>query len=158
MALIHGTLYRSDDIGRLNFENYIRQLVTYLHKVYSRNENIEKPRFKIDEIELDMDMSITCGLILNELATNAFKYAFNRSQKGVVEIQLQKKGKNHLELVVRDNGIGLPHTIDIDQSPSLGLKIVSMLAQDQLQGTIHIHRGNGTAFHIRFPIPLNWEE
>jgi two-component sensor histidine kinase/HAMP domain-containing protein len=155
MALIHETLYRSDDIGRLNFENYIRQLVTYLHKVYSRYETVEKPRFKIDKIELDMDMSITCGLILNELATNAFKYAFNRSQKGVVEIQLQKKGKNHVELVVSDNGIGLPDEIDIDQSPSLGLKIVSMLAQDQLQGTIHIHRGNGTAFHIRFPVPLN---
>jgi two-component sensor histidine kinase len=102
-------------------------------------------------------MSITCGLILNELATNAFKYAFNRSQKGRVEIELQKKGHHHVELVVRDNGIGLPDEIDIDQSPSLGLKIVSMLAQDQLQGTIHIHRGNGTAFYIRFPVPLDWE-
>jgi two-component sensor histidine kinase/HAMP domain-containing protein len=158
MGLIHETLYRSDDIGRLNFEHYIKQLVTYLHKVYSRYENIEKPHFKIDQIEMDMDMSITCGLILNELATNAFKYAFNRSQKGIVEIELQKKGRHHVELVVRDNGIGLPDEIDIDQSASLGLKIVSMLAQDQLQGTIHIHRGNGTAFHIRFPLPLNWEQ
>jgi two-component sensor histidine kinase len=158
MALIHEALYRSDDIGRLNLESYIKQLVTYLHKVYSRDKNIVMPRFQVDEIELDMDMSITCGLILNELATNAFKYAFNRSQKGSVEIQLQKNGKNHVELVVRDDGIGLPDTIDIDQSSSLGLKIVSMLARDQLQGTIHIHRGNGTAFHIRFPLSLTREE
>jgi PAS domain S-box-containing protein len=158
MALIHETLYRSEDIGRLNLESYFKQLVKDLHKVYSCTENIENPRFKIDPIELDMDTSIACGLIINELATNAYKYAFNGSGKGIIEILLQKTGENHAELVFRDNGIGLPDEIDLDRCTSLGLKIVSMLAQDQLQGTIDIHRGNGTAFIIRFPLLLNWEE
>ena len=155
MALIHETLYRSDNIGRLNLEHYIKQLVTDLHKVFSYSETIEKPRFQIEEIELDMDMSIACGLIINELATNAFKYAFNGLKKGSVEIRLQKTKNNCVELVVRDNGVGLPDEIDIDQCASLGLKIVSMLAKDQLQGTIHLQKGNGTAFHICFPILPN---
>ena len=155
MALIHETLYRSDDIGRLNLGHYIKQLVRDLHKVFLCNETIEKPRFQIEEIELNMDMYIACGLVINELVTNAFKYAFNGLKKGVVEIRLQKTEDNHVELVVRDNGVGLPNEIDIGQCTSLGLKIVSMLVEDQLQGTIHFHRGSGTAFNIRFPILPN---
>jgi two-component sensor histidine kinase/HAMP domain-containing protein len=155
MALIHETLYRSEDIGRLSFEHYIKQLVTDLHKVYSCCETIEKPRFQIEEVELDMDMSIACGLIINELVTNAFKYAFNNLKKGIVEIRLHKTENNHVELMVRDNGVGLPDEIDMNQCTSLGLKIVSMLAEDQLQGTIHLQRGSGTAFRIRFPILPN---
>ena len=107
--------------------------------------------FQIEPISFDMDSSIACGLILNELVTNALKYAFTDSQKGILTVMLCRVSDVEVELAVCDNGKGLDEAIDLERIPSLGLKIVSMLAQDQLQGNIHIGREEGTSFKIRFP-------
>ncbi len=156
MALVHETLYRSEDIANLDLDSYFRQMVKHLHRIYLRNEKIIESKFHIEPVTLDMDTSIACGLILNELVTNAFKYAYEKPNGGgVLEIRLRLIDSQQAELSVSDDGIGLPDDVEIDKAQSLGLKIVSMLAEDQLQGRIIIDRHNGTRFRIRFPFEPN---
>lgn len=153
MALVHETLYRSEDIANLDLDSYFRQLVKHLYKIYLRDGRAVEPVFRIEPIALDMDTSIACGLILNELVTNAFKYAFTGTARdGVMEIGLHQIDDENAELAVHDNGMGLPADVDLEDVASLGLKIVTMLAEDQLQGRIIIDRDNGTKFSIRFPL------
>jgi len=154
MALVHETLYRSDDIANLDLDSYFRQLVKHLYKIYLRREKSIEPVFRIEPIALDMDASIACGLILNELVTNALKYAFDNSSPGddALEVNLRQIDHQNVELSVSDNGVGLPEDVKIENVPSLGLKIVSMLAEDQLHGQILIDREDGTRFSIQFPL------
>jgi two-component sensor histidine kinase/HAMP domain-containing protein len=151
MALIHEALYRSEDIAKLDIDGYFKQLVKHLYKIYLKRGHTVETVFQIEPISFDLDSSIACGLILNELVTNALKYAFTDSQKGILTILLYRVNDAQVELTVKDNGQGLDAAIDLERIPSLGLKIVSMLAQDQLQGNIHIGRKEGTSFNIRFP-------
>lgn len=155
MALVHETLYRSDDIANLDLDSYFRQLVKHLYKIYLAKDSAVEAVFRIEPVTLDMDASIACGLILNELVTNALKYAFeNGPQPGVLEVGLRLIDGSDVELSVGDNGVGLPQTVEMDRLPSLGLKIVSMLAEDQLHGRIVIDRATGTRFRIRFPLEI----
>jgi PAS domain S-box-containing protein len=153
MALVHETLYHSDDIANLDLDSYFRQLVKHLYKIYlTRGKSVETV-YRIEPVRLDMDASIACGLILNELVTNALKYAFqNGSRPGVLEVGFGLESGREVALSVSDNGAGLPETLDMDRVPSLGLKIVTMLAEDQLNGRIVVERENGTRFRIIFPL------
>jgi len=98
-----------------------------------------------------MTLAIPCGLVVNELVTNALKYAFPQAGKGVITISFRKKNTRYLELVIRDNGIGLPEPQDTSESTSLGMELVSILVQDQLKGSLKIERDNGTRVRIQFP-------
>ncbi len=153
MALVHETLYRSEDIANLDLDSYFRQLVKHLFKIYlAKGKSIETV-FRIEPVRMDMDASISCGLILNELVTNAIKYAFkNGATNGALEVGLRRIDGREVELSVGDNGGGLPATVEMDRTSTLGLKIVSMLAEDQLHGRIVIERETGTRFRILFPL------
>jgi PAS domain S-box-containing protein len=153
MALVHETLYRSDDIANLDLDSYFHQLVKHLYKIYLAKEKNVETIFRIEPVALDMDASIASGLILNELVTNALKYAFqNGSRTAVLEIGLRLIDGREVELSVGDNGAGLPESLEMGNVSSLGLKIVSMLAEDQLHGQILIDRAAGTRFRIIFPL------
>jgi two-component sensor histidine kinase len=153
MALVHETLYRSDDIANLDLDSYFRQLVKHLYKIYLAKEKSVETIFRIEPVALDMDASIASGLILNELVTNALKYAFqNGSRTAVLEVGLRLIDSRNVELSVGDNGAGLPESLEMGNVSSLGLKIVSMLAEDQLHGQILIDREAGTRFRIIFPL------
>ncbi len=153
MALVHETLYRSDDIANLDLDSYFRQLVKHLYKIYLAKEKSVETIFRIKPVALDMDASIASGLIVNELVTNALKYAFqNGSRAAVLEVGLRLIDGREVELSVGDNGAGLPASLEMGKVSSLGLKIVSMLAEDQLHGQILIDRAAGTRFRIRFPL------
>jgi PAS domain S-box-containing protein len=152
MALVHETLYRSDDVANLDLDNYFRQLVKHLYKIYLAKEKSVETIFRIEPVALDMDASIASGLILNELVTNALKYAFqNGFRAAVLEVGLRLIDGRKVELSVGDNGAGLPESLEMGNVSSLGLKIVSMLAVDQLHGQILIDREAGTRFRIIFP-------
>jgi two-component sensor histidine kinase len=104
-------------------------------------------------VPLDLDTAIPCGLIINELVSNALKYAFPPdSSGGDVWIEFRAQADGQLVLMVRDNGAGLSPDIDLDKPPSLGLQLVRMLSQ-QIRGTLHLEREGGTAFEIVFPGP-----
>ena len=147
MALVHEGLYRGKDYTEVDFGCYIDNLVSNLKLDYSRI----KYKSNIVDITLEIDLAIPCGLIVNELFTNVIKHAFPPSFQGRREasITLHKFDDEIIEFIVEDNGVGLPEAIDFRTTESLGLKLVYLLAEEQLGGEIKIDRTNGTRISIR---------
>jgi two-component sensor histidine kinase len=149
MALVHEKLYESKDCAKINFAEYIETLISYLFQVYAgRSENIAL-ELDIDELFLNIDTAIPCGLIISELVSNALKYAFPNNNAGVIHVELYPEIDNYLTLLVKDNGIGLPINFDIKSVKSLGLQLVNVLTT-QLEGTLEINHCVGTEFQIKF--------
>lgn len=149
MALIHERLYQSKDLAHIDFSEYVRTLTNHLYRSYVVNTNLIRLAIHVDNIHLNVDTAIPCGLMLNELVSNALKYAFPQGRKGEIDISLVRREDERLVLIVKDNGVGLPHDMDIKSSKSLGLKLVNILTQ-QLQGDLQYHVDNGTAFQLTF--------
>ncbi len=149
MALIHERLYQSPNLASVDMGEYTRNLVSDLQHFYRTEESSVRLTVKIDDIPLGITEAIPCGLIINELVSNALKHAFPKGEEGEITIQLQKRGTNRIMLTVSDSGTGFPETIDPRNSPSLGLTIVNSLVQ-QLDGAIELDRREGTAFTIEF--------
>ena len=151
MALVHETLYQSQELARLDLARYIHTLSAQLVQSYNIDPQRISVLIQVDPIVLDMDQAIPCGLILNELLSNAFKYAFPQNRTGAVHVELHADTAQQAALVVRDNGIGFPDEIDFRHTESLGLQLVAMLTE-QLQGTIALERADGTTFTLTFPV------
>jgi PAS domain S-box-containing protein len=149
MALIHESLYRTGDLAHFNFAQYVDGLCTDLLRSYTNGTSHIRLHTELDELTFDVDTAVPCGLILNELLTNALKYAFPEGQPGEIFIGLQAE-PGHVTLKVRDTGIGFPADLDFRHTESLGLQLVSMLAE-QLGGTVTLSRDCGTTFTITFP-------
>ena len=153
MAFVHDRLYQARDLASIDLDDYIRSVVSYLHGVYGSLAQNVALHLRIEQVPLDLDTAIPCGLIINELVSNALKYAFPPdSSGGDVWIEFRVQADGQLVLMVRDNGAGLSPDIDLDKPPSLGLQLVRMLSQ-QIRGTLHLEREGGTAFEIVFPGP-----
>jgi two-component sensor histidine kinase len=153
MALIHEKLYSSDSLVDINFPDYMRTLSLFLLRSYQvRTRDIELS-VEIEEISLGIDFAVPCGIILNELLSNCFKYAFPDDYSGAkkVTVRLSVKPRNWIEFVIADNGVGLPEGMETPGATSLGLELVKILAEGQLDGTIDISRAGGTRFTIVFP-------
>ena len=150
MALIHETLYRSHDLSKVEFQVYIKKLVGALFDTYSMEESIIKTIFEVDSVLLDVDTAIHCGLIVNELVSNTFKHAFPDGRTGTITIGFHRSGSDYT-LSYADNGVGIPDGIDFNNTESLGLKLVSLLSTEQLDGTIQLIREQGTKYCIVFP-------
>ena len=149
IALVHEKLYRSDDLASIDLSHYIPSLVNSLFSSYAVRPNAIQLKTDIERISLDIDTAIPCGLIINELVSNALKYAFPVEQTGEIAIGLQVADDRTVSLHVRDNGIGIPAALDLTKIDSLGLKLVNDLVH-QLEGTITLDRNHGTEFEITF--------
>lgn len=145
MALIHEMLYQSEDLNQINISYYIRSLVSNLIESYG-NQSI-KINLVLEDNKLNIETAIPLGLLISELFTNSLKYAFPR-KKGTIKIELQPKNKKY-ELMISDNGIGLPKNIDLNTESTLGLRLVKSLI-NQLDGSIGLDRTNGTRYTITF--------
>ena len=152
MGLIHEELYRSGDFSKVDFTGYIKNLSSSLFRAYSTAPDRIKLRTNIDDVSLEIDSAIPCGLIINELVSNALKHAFPPSfeGKGKIEITLGSMEAGEIELIVKDNGVGIPKELDIRKTESLGMQLVFILAEDQLEGEVKLDRREGTKFTIRF--------
>ncbi len=151
MALIHEHLYRSDDLARIDFSSYLHNLVDSLVQTYRSQSQSLNLKIETDPMLLDMDTAIPCGLIVNELVSNALKHAFPQERTGQIGIVLRhERDKRQYHLVIGDDGIGIPGDLDYQHTTSLGLQLVNSLAR-QINGTIALCRENGTQFDIRFP-------
>ena len=158
IALIHETLYRNEALAGLDFDEYIQNLTTHLARSYGAAEAGIQLRASVESVRLGLDVAIPCGLIVTELVTNAFKYAFSKGSRGIVEIDVRRGGKGGVVLEVRDNGVGLPADFEIEKTDSLGLKLVAMLTR-QLHGEMEFRRlDSGSAFTIRLSKGENTEE
>jgi two-component sensor histidine kinase len=151
MALVHEKLYRSPDLSRIDFGDYVRDLVDHLLQTYYTVTGKVALVVDVEDIALGIDQAISCGLILNELVSNALQHAFPDGRGGEVRVAMHPDSRR-LRLVVSDNGIGLPEDMDIKQAKSLGLQLVSALVQ-QLEATLRIGRRNGTTFSILLRVP-----
>tara|TARA_R110001583_G_scaffold15502_6_gene63862 strand:- start:5184 stop:7163 length:1980 start_codon:yes stop_codon:yes gene_type:complete len=147
MALIHQNLYQNED-NLVNFDEYIRLLVKELSVVYASNKNISTS-VNSENMMFDIDTAIPLGLIINELITNAYKYAFTSTKNNTLNISINNQDDDFYKLVIFDNGPGLNKAIDLKMIKSLGLRLVTRLVK-QLQGTISQTNSNGAYFEILF--------
>lgn len=149
MALIHEQLYQSDNLAQINLADYINNLVNNLLSSLDTSFCLIQTVVNAEPIHLDLETAIPCGLLINELVTNSFKYAFPNSLEGEIKIELHSIEDRRYQLIISDNGIGIPERIDWQDSPSLGLRLVNILAE-QLEATIELDRSNGTCFTLSF--------
>jgi PAS domain S-box-containing protein len=149
MALIHEKLYQSTNLTQVDFAAYLDSLVSYLDQSYRGRSNQVTVRKNIQNIFLDIDTAIPCGLIVNELVSNSLKYAFPDNRSGLIEVACRQLGNERYRLMVKDNGVGLPTGFDISKSSSLGLKLVSSLVQ-QIDGELALEMNHGTQIEITF--------
>ncbi|WP_157200635.1 sensor histidine kinase, partial [Methylomonas methanica] len=148
MALLHEKLYQSKDLTRIDFNEYIRSLADHLLFGYGAYSDKLKLNMKIDNVFLDVDTAIPCGLIINELLSNAIKYAFPGDRRGEIGIAFTQEQGEYI-LIMSDNGIGLPCEMDFKKSSSLGLQLVDTLT-NQLMGEMSLDRTNGSTFTLCF--------
>lgn len=160
MALIHEKLYKSKSFTDINFTEYIKELIEDLSISYGAEKNNINLNIESENVKLEIKQIIQCGLIVNELVSNSFKYAFPPERTGGKEINIEIRGDNSgiIELVVSDNGIGIPEDFDFENSETLGLKLVDIIARNELEGDVNIRSENGTAFQIRFNSNLQNKE
>lgn len=153
IALVHERLYQSKDLGKIDFKEYVTRLTKDLFRSYAVNPSLIKLTIDINDIFISIDTAVPCGLIINEIISNAFKYAFpnpeSRQKNCEIKISFNKIDNNILLMEISDNGIGLPEGIDVRKSQSLGLQLVDTLI-DQLEGILEIDSSNGTAFKFKF--------
>jgi two-component system, sensor histidine kinase PdtaS len=151
MALIHQTLYESKDFARVDFRKFLDSLVPTLLSSYGIGA--ERVALAISSINvlLPIDAAIPCGLVVNELISNALKHAFPNNRSGNIKIDLAHDAPDHVQLSVSDNGIGFPKGFEMGEATTLGLQLVTMLV-DQLGGALTINPANPTSFTVQFPI------
>ncbi|OPY26265.1 MAG: Histidine kinase-, DNA gyrase B-, and HSP90-like ATPase [Methanocella sp. PtaU1.Bin125] len=147
MALIHEKLYMSRDFAHIGFKDYIDSLIGSLSRSYVTAREIRITQ-DIEDVLLDIDAAIPCGLIINELITNSLKYAFKDGAGRELRVSL-KVDNGLYTLVVGDDGAGLPPGMDFRNAATLGLQLVVTLV-GQLNGEIELLEGKGTTFRITF--------
>ena len=148
MALIHERLYRSTDLKRIDFGDYIRTLGNDLYHTYVPDEGLINLNMDLENLMVDINTTVPLGLIVNELITNSMKHAFTEGSKGEINIIFHKKD-DEFTLIIDDNGVGLPADIDFRNTETLGLQLVNNLTA-QIDGTIELDRSHGTRFKITF--------
>jgi len=150
MSLIHEKLYRSRDHAKIELKDYIRDLAHALFQSRGVKKGTILLNLNIENVPLGIDLSIPLGLIINELITNSLKYAFPEDRKGEIKVSFHLIDENTFELIVSDNGVGIPYDMDFRKTESLGLRLVTLLAENQLKGNIDLDRSKGTEFNIKF--------
>lgn len=154
ISLVHEMLYRTADLSRVDFGEYLRTLTTHLCDGWKATGRAIELSVDAAGVHLTVDTAIPCGLIVNELVTNALKHAFPDTTAGSIRITAAHEPPGWLKVVVQDNGIGLPENLNLRRSGSLGLELVNSLVR-QLHATLEVRRDAGTAFNIQFQVPTN---
>ena len=149
MALVHEELYQSRDLAKIDMANYVRKLTASLFRVYRSPDAEVGLQIDVRDVFLSVDAAIPCGLIINELVSNSLKYAFRTTRKGSVSVRMTHAGGEY-ELRVGDDGEGLPVTLNVEKTDSLGLQLVHTLVK-QLRAVVRVSREGGTIFTVVIP-------
>ncbi len=153
MALVHERLYQGKDLSKIDLTAYINDLLIRLMRGYKIGSKKVTTKTDMESISVSIDSAIPCGLIINELVTNSLKYAFPEERTGEIRISLKYRDNEEVELVISDDGIGMPHDFDFDNAATLGLQMVKGLAEEQLSGEINLSIDRGTEFKMVFKDP-----
>jgi PAS domain S-box-containing protein len=149
IALVHEKLYRSEELADIDFAQYIPDLTTHLFDSYNISSNRVRLNIQVENASLNIEKAIPCGLIINELVSNALKYAFPDKQVGEIQVKFYQESGVNLILIIRDNGVGLSAEFDRTKTKTLGLTLVQGLVK-QLRGNLDINSQQGTEFKITF--------
>jgi len=149
MALIHEELYQRDDLARINLAEYIKGLAGNLMSSYSVATDRVELALDLEDADIALDTAIPCGLIVNEIVSNSLTHAFPDGRPGTIQIGLRCVSPVQYELVMQDDGIGLPADLDMKETQTLGLRLVSILAE-QLSGDLQVDREQGLRFRLTF--------
>lgn len=153
MAIIHELLYRSRNLSSIRIADYVHELVSFISKTYYVNANVKiEVNVKVADEFIELDKAIPCGIIINELLSNAFKYAFPKNRKGKIKVDFRSinNAAYHYRLKVSDNGAGFGKKIRFDDPSTLGLQLVNTLV-NQLSGKMEVEQEEGAAFLVSFP-------
>lgn len=156
MALIHEKLYRSTDLARIDFDEYLENLLDNLAQSYANNHQNIELQLNINPVSLNVETAQPCGLIVNEVISNIFKHAFPERNNGKISVDLYERESGEIYLKIADNGVGLPANLNLENSESLGLELIVTLAQ-QLKGNLQLDRQEGTCFELTFS-ELNYRQ
>ena len=149
MALVHEKLYQTRNFSSIDFHGYIEGLIRHLYSSYVTDPARILLSVDAGNTSLEIDQAIPCGLMVNELVSNALKYAFPGNRHGTISISFQSEEQGWICLTVADNGVGLPAGLDFLATETLGLQLVRMLVR-QLKGEVRLDNNHGTLFQIRF--------
>ncbi len=150
MALIHSQLYESESLSEIHMKGFIDNLLVQMFQSYPISDTKITPSVHIADYPLPISLAVPVGLIVNELLANAFEHAFVNRKEGKIEVSLSRSENGVLDLTVSDDGVGLPDGFNIDASETLGLRVVKILAEGQLDGNLNIISKDGTTFKIEF--------
>ncbi len=153
MSLVHQMLYRKDKAGTISLDEYVRELATGLKAGFPSLEGRVELELRLGPMEAAVDLAIPLGLALNELLTNSFKYAFPGEARGMVFLEMDQDASGGLAVKYRDDGVGLPAGFDSRNQPSLGLKLVHGIVEDQLRGSMELSGTDGFRCEFSLPAP-----
>lgn len=148
MALIHEKLYQSEDLARVEFSRYIQSFASHLFRTYQVDPNSIRLHTEVEKFSIDINRAIPLGLIINELLSNSLKHAFPDGRKGDIHVKLHSHPKGRT-LTIKDNGVGLPDDLDLQNAETLGMQLITSLV-NQISGTLEVKREEGTTFVINF--------
>ena len=149
MALVHEKLYRSTDLASVNFGEYVRSLSKELLISYGSRSNNVSIKTDLDDVFLNADTAIPCGLIVTEIISNSIKYAFD-GKGGEISVALHRYDGG-FEILIGDNGVGIPEDMDLENTETLGMLLINSLTS-QIDGEVELLREGGTSFRIKIPL------
>lgn len=153
MALIHETLYQSESFGEIDLEKYVQKLADSLLRAYGATGKNISLNIDIKNVQIVLDQAIPCGLLINELVSNSLKHAYPNGGPGEITINAVNLRDGSIELIIRDDGVGMPEDLDWNQQTTMGLPLIVSLAEGQLQGKLEVNLDSGTEIKITFTKP-----
>lgn len=150
MSLVHEKLYDSKNLSRINMKEYITDLVNQIASYYNIQNKVVKYNYFIEDISLSIDTAIPVGMVINEIAVNSFKYAFNNKESCEIRISMTKSNDNTIFLTIADNGIGLAEGFDAQRSNTLGIPTLYSIVEMQLRGKISYENKDGLSYSVSF--------
>ncbi len=157
MALIHAQLYEGSDLSEINMKGFVNRLLVQLLQSYPSPDTKITPIVSVADYPFPISMAVPVGLILNELLSNALKHAFVGRKEGTIEVSLTASEEGKINLTVSDDGAGLPDGFDINATGTLGLRMVKILTEDQLRGSLYVISKEGAIFNMEFDTNINGE-
>ena len=152
MSLIHNILHLSDNIKYIHLSQYVERIIAAIQSLTDDSESNIQYEVNCDDTHLEIDKAIPCGLIINEIVFNSIKHAFPDNRQGKITVDIKSDEDANVTVIVDDNGIGMNESLEIDNPTTLGLSLIKLLAENQLQGSIGLNRTYGTCYKIRFKI------
>lgn len=152
MALIHSQLYESEDFNRIGMDRHLHSLLVNIHQIYGSLKKGINHVIECSDVYLSVAQAIPSALVFNEAISNVYKHAYKEDESGTCYISMKRSEDNRVFARVRDEGVGIPESVDVDKTETLGLKLLRNLVVHQLKGKFRIEQNGGTDLFFEFDI------